>query len=274
MAVGVRHLLPEELQIVSAVGRPGPGEALRERPIIILVGLTGAGKTTTVGRLQMFLPLAAVLPDRRALTDRLILPMMTGSPEPVADRVERFRLTAAFKERHPGGMGDVLGWLLLPPGLPAGPILFDGLRGEAEVAAAASLPDARFLVLECSPQGRLRRLCGRDDPFDRAAVGIAEPVASDAVAAVRRALAVSGFDTLVTPAEAGRMAAELARDGTGPGDVARKAAIIVEESRHYDPSAARAALLQRAPSRTLVIDTDALGSDQVAATAVAWSAAA
>lgn len=275
MAGGVRQLLPEELSVASDGGRAGPGEPLRERMMIVLVGLTGAGKTTTVGRLQALPRLAATLPDRRALTDRLILPMMTGSPDPVSDRLERFRLTAAFKDRHPGGMGDVLGWLMLPPGLPPGPVLFDGLRGEAEAAAAATgLPEARFLVLECSAVGRLRRLCGRNDPFDRAALGQAEPAATDAVAAMRRALAASGFDTLVAPAVAGRIAVELAGAGIDPADVAGKAAIIVEESRHYDPAAARAALLLRAPSRTLVIDTDALGSDQVAATAVAWSAAA
>src|SRR3546814_4831368 len=80
--------------------------------------------------LPISLPLAAVLPGRRALTDRLILPLMTGSAGPVTDRVERFRLTAAFKERHPGGMGDLMAWLVLPPGLPPGPLLFDGLRSE------------------------------------------------------------------------------------------------------------------------------------------------
>lgn len=279
MADSVRQLVPEELSIEREGAAPPAGGRLRDRPAIVLVGLTGAGKTTTVGRLQAFLPLAAVLPDRRAMTDRLILPMMTGSSMPVTDRVERFRLTAAFKERHPGGMGDLLGRLVLPADLPPGPVLFDGLRGEAEVSAAATLETARFLVLECSPEGRLRRLCGRDDPFDRTRAGGTPPAppgaaSPDAVAAIRQAIAGAGFDALVPASVADRLAAELAVGGTEAAAVAGMAAIIVEESRHYDPAAARAALQRLAPGRTLVIDTDRLASDQVAETAVAWSAAA
>lgn len=276
MAVSARHLMPEELSVARDGARAPAGEPVRGRPMIVLVGLTGAGKTTTVGGLQAFLPLAAILPDRRALTDRLILPMMTGSADPVVDRVERFRLTAAFKDRHPGGMGEVLGWLVLPSGLPPGPVLFDGLRGEAEVTAAAALGNARFLVLDCSPQGRLRRLCGRNDPFDRAATGAGSGAqgGADTTAALRKALIAAEFDTLVPAEVIEVLAAELAASRADPAAVARMAAIIVEESRHYDPVAARAALQRLAPGRTLVIDTDRLASDQVAATAVAWSAAA
>lgn len=274
MAVAVRHLMPEDLSVARDGAQATAGGLLRDRPTIVLVGLTGAGKTTTVGRLQALLPLAAVLPDRRALTDRLILPMMTGATEPVVDRVERFRLTAAFKARYPGGMGDVLGWLVLPPGLPPGPVLFDGLRGEAEVTAAAALENARFLVLDCSPQGRLRRLCGRDDPFDLTTAGAAAPATSDAIADLRGALIGAEFDTLVPAAVAEVLAVDLAASRVNPAAVARMAAIIVEESRHYDPAAARSALQRLAPGRTLVIDTDRLASDQVAETAVAWGAAA
>src|SRR3546814_4932803 len=102
MIGAVRHLVPQELSVAAGGVGLSTGDRLRDRPMVVLVGLTGAGKTTAVERLQATLPLAAVLPDRRALTDRLILPLMTGSAGPVTDRVERFRLTAAFKERHPG----------------------------------------------------------------------------------------------------------------------------------------------------------------------------
>lgn len=274
VAGSVRHLLPEELSIAPDGDASPQGVRLRDRPVIVMVGLTGAGKTTTLRRLEAFLPIAAVLPDRRAMTDRMILPMMTGSAAPVTDRVERFRLTAAFKERHPGGMGDLLSRVLLPGDLRPGPVLFDGLRGEAEVSAAAALESARFLVLDCSPEGRLRRLCGRDDPFDRTAAEPAPAAFADGVGGLRRVLAESGFEALTGPDAAGRLAAELAAQGADPAEVGRMAAIIVEESRHYDPAAARAALQRLAPGRTLVIDTDRLASDQVADAAVAWSAAA
>lgn len=238
----------------------------------MLVGLTGSGKTTTVERLVDSVALSAILPDRRTLTDSLILPLMTGGTDPVTDRVERFRLTAAFKDRHPGGMGEVLSWLLLPPGLSSGPVLFDGLRGAAEVAAAAAMPRARFLVLDCPPEGRLWRLCGRNDPFDQADVAHAADDGLDAggAAAVRSVLCDAGFDTLVEATAFERLAWMLTDRGVEPATVARSAAIIVEESRHYDPDKARDALLRLAPDRTLPLDTGRLSPVEVAAAVVAW----
>src|SRR5690606_16186401 len=79
MIGAVRHLLPQELSVAAGGVAAPTADRLLDRPMIVLVGLTGAGKTTTVERLQATLPLAAVLPDRRALTDRLILPLMTGA---------------------------------------------------------------------------------------------------------------------------------------------------------------------------------------------------
>ena len=243
---------------------------LVDRGTLVLVGLTGAGKTTTVEQLAASAPLSAILPDRRALTDSLILPLMTGGTAPVTDRVERFRLTAAFKERYPGGMGEVLSWLLLPPDLPSGPILFDGLRGEAEVTAAAAMPRAWFLVLDCPPEGRLWRLCGRDDPFDQAHTTPVDAVRAGGGEAIRAILREAGFDTLVAPVAFDRLAWMLADRGVDPAAVARSAAIIVEESRHYDPDRARDALLRLAPDRTLLLDTGRLSPAEVAAAVAAW----
>lgn len=270
----VRRLAPEDFGIAPA-GRAGAtSERLSDRPALVLVGLTGAGKTTTVERLACSAPLAAVLPDRRALTDRLILPAMTGATTPVSDRVERFRLTAAFKERHPGGMGEVLSWLLLPPGLPPGPVLFDGLRGEAEVSAAATtLPRAWFLVLDCPPEGRLWRLCGRNDPFDHAGAGPATAGPATGAGAVRRVLLDAGFEALLDAARFDRLITTLAGRGIEPETVARSAAIIVEESRHYDPARARAALQRLAPERMLTLDTGALDPAAVVSAVVDWLAA-
>lgn len=262
--VPARRLTPEQIGTLQEHFANAEDEPIADRPVAVLVGLTGAGKTTTVERLDAMGVLSAVLPDRRALTDRLILPMMTGGGPPPADRVERFRLTAAFKERHPGGMGDVLGWLVLPGDLPPGPVLFDGLRGEAEVAAAAeALPLARFVVLDCAPEARLWRLCGRGDPFD----GIAELDGTPAgdVESVRTALLESGFAGLAESATVERACARLAAIGTDLNAIRKSAAIIVEESRHYDPAAAIAVLLRVAPERTLVVDTGMLGPDEVAA---------
>lgn len=267
---GMRRLAPEDLGVVGAASAEAAAESLRDRGLLVLVGLTGAGKTTAVERLAGQVPFAALLPDRRALTDKLILPMMTGGTGAVADRVERFRLTAAFKERHPGGMGEVLGWLTLPRGLPAGPVLFDGLRGAAEVTAAAALPRARFAVLDCPPEGRLWRLCGRNDPFDQAKVDIMTDASADGAGAMRAVLGDAGFSALVGAAAVDRLAWMLADRGTDPSLAARSAAIIVEESRHYDPAPAREALLRLAPDRTMVLDTGALDAAAVVGRIVGW----
>ncbi len=51
-----------------------------------------------------------VLPDRRDLADRVVIPAVQdelGLPRaPVRDRVERFRMTARYRESHPGGMAQ------------------------------------------------------------------------------------------------------------------------------------------------------------------------
>jgi len=268
----VRRLEPGELGVSVAPTAETGTDRLTDRGVLVLVGLTGAGKTTTVERLVASLALAAILPDRRALTDSFILPLMAGGTAPVADRVERFRLTAAFKERYPGGMGEVLSWLLLPPGLPPGPVLFDGLRGEAEVAAAASLPRVRFLVLDCPPEGRLWRLCGRNDPFDQANVAPIDDASVSGTASMRAVLVDAGFSTLVKTDVFDRLAWMLANRGVDRVVVARSAAIIVEESRYYDPDRARDVLQRLAPERTLLLDTGTLGPADVAATVADWLA--
>ena len=43
------------------------------RPLLILVGVTGVGKSTTLDYLQQSALRFSLLPDRRELTDRLII---------------------------------------------------------------------------------------------------------------------------------------------------------------------------------------------------------
>ena len=68
-----------------------------------------------------------------------------------------------------------------------------------------------------------------------------------------------------------RLTRSLADLNIDPAVVSRGAAIIVEESRHYDPDAATAALRRLAPNRTLVVDTAATRpADVAAAVAAKW----
>ena len=147
----------------------------RSRKLLLLVGLTGAGKSTALAALATALPGLVVLPDRRVLTDQVLLPeaqRLEGTAvSPVRDRVERFRLTARFRQEHPGGMAEVLTRELESgqrpsPADPNAWLVFDNLRGADEVAYALHhLPGARYIVLDCDPGLRIARLAGPYPPL-------------------------------------------------------------------------------------------------------------
>lgn len=233
-------------------------QPLAARPLLVLVGVTGVGKSTTLAALQHAGLAYHPLPDRRELTDRLIIPTMlavSGAPAtPVMDRTQRFALTRAYRERYPGGMGAALSTLLVDVTQTPGLLLFDGLRGENEVThAAQTLPHARFVVLDAPDVVRVIRLMDRQDPFDV----IAARAGTHAVHALQRFvdLGVAGAEALFTPQEQ-HILADLISTGEATADDLRKAlTIVVEERRNYDPAATRAALETLAPARTLVVDT-------------------
>ncbi len=173
---------------------------LTEVPLLVLVGLTGAGKTTLAQALGL-----PTLPNRRELTDRFVL------GEPVADRVERFRRVAAWREDHPGGLAELFAKGYVPAN---GLWLFDGLRGEGELEyALKALPRARFLVLELDNETRLLRLLSRGDGFDRAAA--------------------SGELRRVAQGVVSEEALEKALRLASPEEVERKLRIVAEEAKNY-----------------------------------------
>lgn len=154
---------------------------MAEAALLLFVGLTGAGKTTLLRDLCRERPGACCLPDRRTLADTVVLPealRLSGLPRgPVADRVERFRLTRLYREHHPGGMVHALERFLKDHAadLPTGLRVFDGLRGEAEVRAAIpAFPAARFVLVDAPRDVRVARLAGRADAFDGLADGAAD----------------------------------------------------------------------------------------------------
>lgn len=240
---------------------------LATRPLLVLVGVTGVGKSTTLAALHHAGLAYHPLPDRRELTDRLIIPTMlaaSGAPaSPVTDRTRRFALTRAYRELHPGGMGAALSTLLVNVTQTPGLLLFDGLRGENEVThAAQTLPHARFVVLDAPDVVRVIRLMDRQDPFDV----IAARAGAHAVHELQRFvdLGVEGAEVMFTPQEQ-HILADLVSTGEATTDDLRKAlTIVVEERRNYDPAATRAALEGIAPARTLVVDTVADAPQSVA----------
>lgn len=270
----VRRVLPQDLSwLPHGPSRPGveqPGAAIADRPMLVMVGLTGSGKTTTVGCLADLPPGAAVLPDRRELTDAIIIPAITGSCNPVHDRRERFEATAAFRDQHPGGMAEILAGLRCHVSLPEGLLVFDGLRGTAEISYAVEhLPRADFAALRVGPAIRLLRLCGRADSFDRMALGDLgtdqSSIPPNDRMEIRTTLIKQGFVSLARDEELERVVDRLSA-GRLPLDViARNAAIVVEESRYYDLDDTLAALDQLARDRTIVVDAENSNPEAVAA---------
>ncbi|MFO7680283.1 MAG: hypothetical protein R6X34_09555 [Chloroflexota bacterium] len=94
-------------------------------PLLVLVGLTGTGKSTTVNALRNQGFPFRLLPNRRELTDQLIIPHMqelAGEPiTPVPDRTERFTYTRRYRELFPGGMAQALEQLTIDNEAPSPP---------------------------------------------------------------------------------------------------------------------------------------------------------
>lgn len=235
--------------------------------LLVLVGLTGVGKSTAVHAVLAAAPDARLLPNRRELADRLVIPeaqRAAGEPEtPVRDRVERFRLTARYRADHPGGLAHALARYLhdeagaATPGL----WLFDNLRGEDEVGyAAETFADARFVALEAPVATRILRLAGRSDAFDRVADA---PKAHAAL--VERLAAVPGLAGLTDLDGLAGAAGGLDADAVVMG-----ARVVAEESLHYDPDAAWARLEPLPPRRRLRLDTGRLRPAEVAVVLLDW----
>jgi hypothetical protein len=205
--------------------------SLKTQPLLILVGLTGVGKSTLVEALGL-----PRLPDRRELVDLYVLPRYGAKP-PIP-REERFRLTRRFREEFPGGVAEVLARGYVPP---APLLLFDGLRGEEEVAYALKhLPKALFVVLHAREITRLKRLLARQDAFDRVALSPLEVEKLQELA--QGVLAPEELEEALALAPAEEVLAKLK--------------IVAEEKRNYDPEGPLRLL--RDHPRALVLDTEAL----------------
>ncbi len=252
------------------IGLPPPAdwESIADRPLLVIVGVTGVGKSTTLQALDERGFSYHLLPDRRDLTDRLIIPSVQAQRGedcvPLRDRKQRFEYTRLYREQHRGGMAHALAQLWIDPEELDGALLFDGLRGANEVVeAAALLPLALFVVLEAPDVARVSRLMGRGDPFDQIGGESPENSGLDQIqhfADIGAAEAAAHFSGLEEQA-----LLELVRTGAASAEALRDSlAIVVEERRNYDPAATRSALVDAAPKRTLIVDTQRHEPDQVA----------
>lgn len=243
------------------MGQPLPDEyvPLSSLPLLVLVGVTGVGKSTTLDELARRGRRVLLLPDRRELTDRLIIGVMQVADgetvHPVSDRRLRFEYTRRFRELYPGGMADALGLLVVRLPADTSIMIFDGLRGENEVRAAVTLlPLARFVMLDAPDAVRVARLLGRNDPFDR--LGAAMPVALGGKEDVLwEDLGLGEAEHLFTPQERAALVNLVITGKVSADSLRSKVQIVVEERRSYDPVATRAALESHAGGRSLHICT-------------------
>ena len=229
-------------------------KALRDLPMLVLVGVTGVGKSTTLEALHQIGLGFQALPDRREITDAVIF-----AGEQITDRAKRFERTAAFRRTHPGGMAQALEQVnvaLTPP------ILFDGLRGLAEVTHAAhAFPLARFVALDAPDTVRVSRLLGRGDAFD-----VVQTNSSGDADTLELLHAIDGVHAVFSHAQL----ISLAALPQSPSEIAAKVSIVVTERQHYDPVAANA-FLQTLPSkRALCADTSLEPAQVIAQRIAAW----
>ncbi|MEZ4835923.1 MAG: hypothetical protein R2873_28660 [Caldilineaceae bacterium] len=240
-----------------------------DAPLLVLVGVTGVGKSTTLAALQDAGFAYTLLPDRRVLTDDLIIARIQAEEgeerRPVTDRRERFGYTRRYRERYGGGMAHALTSLRVDGEIPADHhLLFDGLRGADEVRYAAEhMPQARFLVLDAPDVVRVERLLNRADAFDQVTAGAkidASNIFDD----------LPGVDELFAPAEQQHLLSLVAQGRADAADLRAKLSIVITERRNYDPSAAIAELTRIAPTRTLVVNTADATPGEVARRIVNW----
>lgn len=257
-----------------AVGGPLPEgwRPITECKLLILVGLTGAGKTETIRALSDDYPECAVLPDRRMLTDELILPSVLAEHAELdpRNRLDRFALTRAYRLRFAGGMAHALTTLAVKSGPGNSPLIFDGLRGQNEVSwAARALPLARFLILQADNDVRVTRIAQRKDAFDSGASKTSPGDVGNG-ADLLECLGVPEAVPDFSPSTLMSWQAGLATGELVPADLAAAIRIVLEERKNYDPEQTTIALLTSAPDRTLVVDTTCHSPSEIARMAHAF----
>jgi hypothetical protein len=241
----------------------------------VLAGLTGVGKSTVLALLAAQLPHARLLPDRREITDKLMIPFVqrqNGAPIlPLKDRAERFDATRQYREQFPGGMAHALSELAVAPTATSEMLIFDGLRGENEIRhAAASLPNARFLMLDAPDAVRIRRLLGRQESFDRMGAKSSEEILARGGALSLASMGVPELVEILDLDQQRQLLSWIQEGQVSVDDLAAKARIIIAERRNYDPIATRKALSTYAGDRSLVVDTASATPEEIANVTVAW----
>ena len=235
------------------------------QPLLILVGVTGVGKSTTVQALIDEGLSFHLLPNRRVLTSRLIVaPLLKEEGQPIRElsRLERLPYISRYRARYPGGMAHALAQWQIEPAREGQLFLFDGLRGENEIRYAVNaLPLATFIALETPDIIRLQRLLKRQDPYDQMGSPHQDQLATPGCFA---ALGLPEAATMFTAQQEQALFARVQRAEIALSDLQDKLRLMTVERRLYDAKGTLAALRKIASNRTLVIDTTHHSPQQVA----------
>ncbi len=259
-----------ETTLGSAVGfinTPAHFVPLRDLPFVVLVGLTGVGKTTTMLELKKLNVHFSLLPNRRDITNEMMIAPHIESTKKMSDlsREERFALTAQYRQKHPGGMAEAIGHLMLDTQVFQFPIFFDGLRGLDEVSYAAThYTKARFVLLDAPDTVRVQRLLGRNDAFDKISnTTNAAETPPDTQAQLQ---AIKNIEAVFEPNEL----RQLASLNIDQKELLGKVKIIVTERNNYDPVAARNHLQTIDAKRVLYLNTETQDATTVAFNIKDW----
>ncbi len=263
----------ESLERGIGVGFPVPDgwQSISTQPLLIIVGTTGVGKSTTIATLIDQGLNFTLLPNRRTLSDKLVISTLLKTDElevPISCRIKRLNYARRYREKFPGGMAHILTQLYVDPEQVASLLVFDGLRGENEVCYAANmLAKAKFVVLDTIDSVRFQRLLNRHNIFDQIAKSELEKqnleIALEGITSFT-ALGVPEASNFFTIAEEQNLLALIKKGVLSVAEMHDKLKIFVEERRNYDPVTTRLTLQAIAPERTLVIDTTTLTPKQVA----------
>jgi guanylate kinase len=239
-----------------------------KQAILFIIGLTGVGKSTTLKTLQSSNVNFELLPNRRELTDTIIIPEVQKAEgkelKAEKDRLERFRMTAKYRKLHPAGMVHALQqYLSNHTDVAIQRLIFDNIRGLDECKAAVELfENSRFIFLNAPAIVRLKRLIGRGDSFDQVA---ATRLENDSF--IEKLLALGGAEKVFDVYEIAR----LDTTGVDESKILDAVQIILTEHQNYNSEKAANYLKQKLDTnRLLYLDTSQVSIEEVTQKIQGW----
>jgi hypothetical protein len=258
------NLFFEHLSPGVGIGFPVPKDwlSITTFPLLIIVGMTGVGKSTITKALAEEGLDFTLLPNRRILTERVIIAPMLKMQEKLVQphcRIKRLTYARLYREYFPGGMGHILASLHVNPEQVNSMLVFDGLRGENEVHyAATALKNAKFAMLTAPNIVRLERLLKRHDSFDQIANQELEDNRQIVPETLTNfaSLGVPEASAYFTPKEEQEILEITKKRVVTNVELREKLKIFVEESQNYDSVPTKQILEAMDTSdRSLIIDT-------------------